>query len=236
MRRLQPHWVWGCGCSAALAVAVVMIRKLSKTRRQAWRRPAVPQFLHSWPESAIIRTRRVRKLPGDKRQFTGDPAPPATHYLAVAIAGLDPCPQSGRENWMVKPQTFSLAQLRRLGPLFLALFVLAQATGIAPLMSTHIQHAFENERDVAADLGESGRIDHVHHHHAYQDNENHEHGASDRNDQCCTLHHHLAGVIPMATGPGQSGLTLSVVAMSPPSLIGTHPSRLERPPKLQLLI
>lgn len=152
------------------------------------------------------------------------------------MTGLDPRPQSGREKWMVKPQTFSLAQLRRLGPLFLVLFVLVQATGIGPLMSTHIQHAFENERDIAADLGEGGRTDHVHHHHAYQGNGNHEHGASDPNDQCCTLHHHLAGVIPMATGPGQSGLTLSVVAMSPRSLTGTDPSRLERPPKLLRLI
>jgi hypothetical protein len=42
---------------------------------------------------------------------------------------------------MVKPQTFSLVQLRRLGPFFVELFVLAQAAGMAPPISIHIQHA-----------------------------------------------------------------------------------------------
>jgi Protein of unknown function (DUF2946) len=151
-------------------------------------------------------------------------------------AGLDRRPRPGRKKRMVKPQTFSLAQLRRLGPLFVVLFVLAQAAGIAPLISTHIQHELENEQDIAADLGESGRIDHEHHHHAHHDGGKHEHGSSDPNDQCCTLHHHLAGVIPMATGGAQRGLTLSIVAVPPRSLTGIDPRRLERPPKLQLSI
>ena len=116
------------------------------------------------------------------------------------------------------------------------LFVLAQAAGILPLISTYTQHALESEQDIAADLGESGRIDHVHYHHTHHDGGKHEHGTSDPNDQCCTLHHHLAGVIPMATGPGQSGLALSIVAVPLRSLIGADPSRLERPPKLRLLI
>lgn len=137
---------------------------------------------------------------------------------------------------MAKPLTFSLGQLRRLGPFFVLLFVLAQAAGIAPLISTHIQHALENEEDIAADLGESGRIGHVHHHHAHPDSGKHEHGASDPNDQCCTLHHHLAGVIPMAIGAAQRGLTLSILAVPPRSLIGLDPKRLERPPKLLLSI
>jgi hypothetical protein len=151
-------------------------------------------------------------------------------------AGLDRHLRSGREKRMVKPQTFSLAQLRRLGPFFVVLFVLAHAAGIAPLISTHIQHALENEQDIAADQGESSRINHVHHHHAHHDSAKHEHGTSDPNDQCCTLHHHLAGVIPLATGGAQHGLTLSVVAVPPRSLIGIAPKRLERPPKLQLSI
>jgi hypothetical protein len=150
--------------------------------------------------------------------------------------GLDHHPWSGREKRMVKPETFSLGQLRRLGPLFVVLFVVAQAVGIAPLISTYTQHVLENEQDIAADLGESGRIDHVHHHHAHHDGGKHEHGTSDPSDQCCTLHHHMAGVIPTATGPGQSGIALSVVPVPPRSLIGTDSSRLERPPKLRLLI
>lgn len=155
---------------------------------------------------------------------------------------LDPRPWPGRQKRMVKPQTFALGQLRRLGPFFVVLFVLAQAASIAPLISTHIQHALENEQDIAADLGESGKIDHVHHHHvhhhhhAHQDSGKHEHGTSDPNDQCCTVHHHLAGVIPMATDAGQRGLTLFVLAVPLRSLIGLDPQRLERPPKLPLSI
>jgi hypothetical protein len=42
---------------------------------------------------------------------------------------------------MVKPQTFSLAQLHSLGPFFLVLFVFVRAADMAPLISTHIQHA-----------------------------------------------------------------------------------------------
>jgi hypothetical protein len=77
---------------------------------------------------------------------------------------------------MVKAQTFSLAQLRRLGPFFLVLFVFAQAAGMAPIISTHIPNALENEQDFAADLEGSGTIDRVHHHHAHRDSGKHEHG------------------------------------------------------------
>ena len=94
----------------------------------------------------------------------------------------------------------SLAKLLRLGPLLLGLILLAQAAGIVPLISIHIQHAFENEQDIAADLAESGRVKHVHQHHAHHDGGQHEHGANDPNDQCCTLHHHLVGVFPIAAG------------------------------------
>jgi len=146
--------------------------------------------------------------------------------------GLDRPARSDREKRMVKPQTFWFAQLQRLGPFLVVLFVLAQAAGIAPLISTHIQHALENEQDIAADLGDSGRIDHVHHHHAHHDSAKHEHRTRDPNDQCCTLHHHLAGVIPMAASVAQRGLTLSIVAVPPRSLVRIDPKRLERPPKL----
>lgn len=137
---------------------------------------------------------------------------------------------------MVRPQPFSPAQLRRLGPFFVVLFVLAQAAGIAPLMSIHIQHALRDEQNIAVDLGQSGRTDHLHHRHACHDSGKHEHGASDPGDQCCTLHHHLAGVIPIAVSPGRSRLTLSIVGAPPGFLTGTDPGRLERPPKLRLPI
>jgi Protein of unknown function (DUF2946) len=127
---------------------------------------------------------------------------------------------------------FSLVRLRRLGPLLLGLLLFAQAAGIAPLISVHLQHAFENERDIAADLADSGKVNHVHHHHGHHDGSQHEHGANDPNDQCCTLHHHLAGVVPIASRAGRSVLRVSIVALPRRSLIGTDPGTLERPPKL----
>jgi hypothetical protein len=131
-------------------------------------------------------------------------------------------------------QVFSLAQLRCFGPLLLALFVLAQVAGVVPLIRTHIQHALETEQEIAADLGQKGSTDHVHHHHARHDNGPHEHGANDPNDQCCTLHHHLAGVIPIASLASQRDLRLSIIVVPRRSLAGIDPRTLERPPKLPL--
>src|SRR5215475_2746271 len=130
----------------------------------------------------------------------------------------------------------ALAQLRRLGPLLVRLLLLAQAAGVVPLIRTHIQPAFENEQDIAADLSETGKVTHVHHHHVHHDGGQHEHGSNDPNDQCCTLHHHLAGVLTIASSASLSDLTIPVAAVPPRSLVGTEPGSLERPPKLPLSI
>src|SRR5215470_9008762 len=128
---------------------------------------------------------------------------------------------------------FSLAELRRLGPLLLGLLLLAQVAGIVPLISTHIQHAFESEQDIAADVSETGRVAHVHHHHVHHDGR-HEHGSSDPNDQCCTVHHHLTGVLPIASSTSRNDLTIPVAPVRSQSIVGTEPESLERPPKLPL--
>jgi hypothetical protein len=133
-------------------------------------------------------------------------------------------------------QVFSLAQLRCFGPFLLALFVLAQVVGVVPLISTHIQHVLETEQDIAADLSHSGSLDHVHHHHAHRDSGPHEHGANDPNDQCCSLHHHLTGVIAIPSSAIQRDMTLSVVVAPRRSLAGIDPRTLERPPKLPLAV
>jgi hypothetical protein len=130
-----------------------------------------------------------------------------------------------------RPQIFSLARLRRLVPLLLGLFLWSQVAGLVPLISVHIQHAFETEQDVAADLSEGSSRNHVHHHHARHDGQ-HEHGSSDPGDQCCTLHHHLAGVVPIAGSADRSGLTAQIVTVPPLPLVSTGPGPLERPPKL----
>jgi hypothetical protein len=129
-----------------------------------------------------------------------------------------------------------LARLRQLGPLFLGLVLLAQAVAIVPLISTHLQHAFETEQDMAADRAEGGEVRHAHHHHAHRDGGQHEHGSADPNDQCCTLHNHLAGVLPVARGPSRSSVTAAIIVVPSPSLVSTDPGALERPPKLPLPI
>ena len=137
---------------------------------------------------------------------------------------------------MLRLRMFSLARLRRLGPALLGLFVLAQAVGMVPLISAHIQHTLETEQDVAADLRESGRVNHVHRHHLRDDSGQHEHSTGDPGDQCCTLHHHLAGVVPIANGASGSSSTVRIVALPLRSLAGIDPTKLERPPKLPLSI
>jgi len=130
----------------------------------------------------------------------------------------------------------SSIDIRRFGPWLLGLFLLAQAAGVMPLIGIHIQHAFENEQDIAADLSQSGKITHVHYHHSRHDGGQHEHSSADPYDQCCTLHNHLAGVVSIASTLTQRGFTASRVEARPRSLVGTDPGALERPPKLRLSI
>jgi hypothetical protein len=132
-------------------------------------------------------------------------------------------------------QVFSLTELRCFGPFLLGLFVLAQVAGVVPLISTHIQHALETEQDIAVELSQSSSIDHVHHHHARHDSGQREHGADNPNDQCCVLHHHLAGVITIVSIASRRSVTLSIVVAPRRSLTGTDPRTLERPPKLPLV-
>jgi hypothetical protein len=131
---------------------------------------------------------------------------------------------------------YLLTRLRRLGPLLLALVLLVQAVAIVPLISTHLQHAFETEQDMAADRAEGGGVRHAHHHHVHRDGGPHEHGSADPNDQCCTLHNHLAGVLPVGGGGGRSHLTAATVAVPSLSLSSIDPGALERPPKRPLPI
>ena len=142
---------------------------------------------------------------------------------------------AGPKRVRARSRIFSFAALRRLGPFLLGLFLWSQAAGMVPLISVHIQHAFESERDVAADLSKGGGGNHVHHHHARHDGQ-HEHGSSDPGDQCCTLHHHFAGVVPIAGGATRSGLTAQVAAVPPQPLVSTRTGPPERPPKLPLSI
>jgi hypothetical protein len=115
---------------------------------------------------------------------------------------------------------------------FLGLFLIAQLAGIAPLIAVHLQHISAAEQDVADDA-DAGVTPHTHHHHVHQDGRHHDHGLADPNDQCCTIHHHLAGVLPLATGAKANEVVLAAnVSLPPRTLVPADPRLLERPPKL----
>jgi hypothetical protein len=84
-----------------------------------------------------------------------------------------------------------------------------------------------------------GVTGHTHHHHVHRGSghHNHDHGAADPNDQCCTLHHHLAGVLPhAATGNPNSVPVAAIVSLPPRTFAPADPGLLDRPPKLLLSI
>jgi hypothetical protein len=129
------------------------------------------------------------------------------------------------------------ARTRRwFGRWLLGLFLIAQLAGVVPLVTVHLEHAIASEQDAAADsdAGTSAHAtSHAHHHHAHHGSGPHDHGASDPNDQCCTLHHHLAGVLPGLAPAGAADLVVAaIVSLRPAPLVPANPSLLERPPKL----
>jgi hypothetical protein len=131
----------------------------------------------------------------------------------------------------------SVRTRRWFGRWLLGLFLIAQLAGVVPLVTVHLEHSIASEQDAAADSGDAGAsahaVSHVHHHHVHRGSLPHDHGASDPNDQCCTLHHHLAGVLPDAAPARGADLVLAaIVALPPAPLVAADPGLLERPPKL----
>jgi hypothetical protein len=121
----------------------------------------------------------------------------------------------------------SLQTMRRFGPWLLGLFLIAQLAGVVPVMFHHAVHVFESQPAVASahDHGAPGR------------HGDHRHGIADVKDECCSLHHHLAGVLPF-TVRAVSISFAAVLMVAPPAraLASADPVLLERPPKSSSLI
>jgi hypothetical protein len=118
--------------------------------------------------------------------------------------------------------------IRRTVPIILGLYFLAQVIGIAPLIAVHLHHLYQSQMAIAEDLAVIGVVDHGHDH-----NGHHQHGAGDPADQCCTVHHHLAAVLPVDLGAKPRSCASASVGMPlPDSLIGAEPALPDRPPKL----
>jgi hypothetical protein len=123
------------------------------------------------------------------------------------------------------------------GQWLLGLFFLAQIVGVAPLTTTHLQHVGEIQRDIATDLAGMGAANHAHHHHLTHDGDRHDHAVNDPADQCCTLHHHLAGVVPVPAVGHSHGYVIAPLMPFPTRLlIDAEQGRLERPPKPPLTV
>jgi hypothetical protein len=131
----------------------------------------------------------------------------------------------------------SVRARRWFGRWLLGLFLIAQLAGVVPLVTVHLEHAIASEQDAAADSDDAGiparATSHAHHHHVHHGSGPHDHGASDPNDQCCTLHHHLAGVLPGLAPARVADLVVAAIVSLPPApLVPADPGLLERPPKL----
>jgi hypothetical protein len=127
---------------------------------------------------------------------------------------------------------FLSRKLRRFAPWLLGLFLMAQFAAIVPLLITDLQHDIETVNDIGDDLAASGNLEHVHSHHKRQTGP-HDHSKVDVNDQCCTIHHHLAGVLPFTISNAPNDFPV-IPSAGPYSRrpLGTDPSGMERPPKL----
>jgi hypothetical protein len=114
-----------------------------------------------------------------------------------------------------------------LGPWLLGLFLLAQLAGVVPVMFDHAVHVFESQPAVASahDHGAPGR------------HGDHRHGIGDVKDECCSLHHHLTGVLPFIEHAASiSFATVPIIVPPTRALASADPILLERPPKSSSLI
>jgi hypothetical protein len=128
-------------------------------------------------------------------------------------------------------------QLRRFAPWLLGLFLIAQFAALVPLLITDLRHDIETEHDIADDLAAIGTLKHVHSHHNDQNGSQHDHAGVDVSDQCCTIHHHLAGVLPFTIANAPDDF-LAITSAGPYARrpLGIDSGGLERPPKLPVSI
>jgi hypothetical protein len=121
----------------------------------------------------------------------------------------------------------SLGTMRRFGPWLLGLFLIAQVAGVVPVMFDHAVHVFESQPAVSG----------AHDHSAPGRHGDHRHGIVDVNDECCALHHHLAGVLPFTVRVvSTSFAAVQMVVPTARASASADPILPERPPKSSSLI
>ena len=112
--------------------------------------------------------------------------------------------------------------MRRAAPWLLGLFVIAQAAGVVPLLALHAADVFERAGTQFNLVKARAPATPLHH---------------DVRDECCAVHHHLAGVLPHAL----DAVAIAFVAarMSAPGIAPVETAIFnlpDRPPKLLSLV
>jgi hypothetical protein len=118
--------------------------------------------------------------------------------------------------------------MRHLRTTLLGLFVVAQVAGVIPLIYEHTLNVYETA-PVSAHAHPVVRPDVVH------PDADHHHCALDLHDQCCALHHTLAGSLP--TVIEATPVDFRSVLVMPYELValtGRNPPVPDRPPRLSL--
>jgi hypothetical protein len=105
------------------------------------------------------------------------------------------------------------------------MFVVAQVAGVIPLIYEHTLNVYET-----VPVKAHGHA-HVRPDAAHPDGDHH-HGALDLHDQCCSLHHTLAGPLPTVTEPTPVGFRNSrITSYELVALTGNDPPVPDRPPR-----
>jgi hypothetical protein len=122
--------------------------------------------------------------------------------------------------------------IRCLVPWVLGVYFISQVAGLAQLAAVHFHHVHQSQVAIADDVAKTGVVDRKH-----EQNGHHQHGTADPGDQCCTLHHHLAAVLPLdltATPPGIASASLVLPLLE--VVAGFGAGLPDRPPKLLLSV
>ena len=129
--------------------------------------------------------------------------------------------------FQVKGHGLTSLTMRRFGPWLFGLFLIAQLAGVVPMMFDHAVHVFESQPALAT----------AHDHSAPGRHGDHRHGVGDVKDECCSLHHHLVGIMHFSIPTAAFSLTTLPLVVPPlRTLASADPILLERPPKSSSLI
>src|SRR5262245_38114657 len=117
-----------------------------------------------------------------------------------------------------------LQTMRSCAPWLLGLFLIAQVAGVMPLLSLH----------AADEMAHAGTTLDRGDHRASATHHDHDRGSGgSMSDECCAVHHHLAGVLPVALDAAAVEFAVARLIAPPLAPIESATRTLpDKPPKL----